>query len=186
MTDSEAKEINLQLGLITNAQKLEENHIRPWIRFWARIIDNIIFMLMMSIIIALICPSALYHSALLFLFLLFIWTFIEAILLSTWGTTPGKWLLKIMIRDLNGSKLTLLNSLKRSLMVWAIGLAAGIGIFPFFTVLYQYNYISRNGRTSWDNSGKFIVSYTKIGLLRILVSILIIFGFIGLMILGRK
>jgi len=186
MTDSEEKRINPQLGRATNANEIEENHKRPWRRFWARMIDNISFMLITSVIIAIIYPSVLDHSTLLFLFLLFIWTFIEAVLLSTWGTTPGKWLLKITIRDLNGVKLTLINALKRSLIIWASGLGAGIGIFPFFTLVYQYNYISKNGRTRWDTSGKYMVTYTKIGLVRILVAISIIFGFIGLIILGSN
>ncbi|AFQ44363.1 RDD family protein [Desulfosporosinus meridiei] len=186
MSYSEVNRSNPQLLHTTNAKENKENHKRPWIRFWARLIDVILFMLIISTTIVIINPSALNHSAVLFWFLLFIWSFFEAVLLSTWGTTPGKWLLRIIIRDLNGEKLTFVNALKRSLIIWASGLGSGIVIILFITLIYQYNIISRNGTTSWDKSGKYTVTYTKIGLLRFLVAILIIFGFIGLCILGSK
>jgi hypothetical protein len=59
---------------------------------------------------------------------------VEGVLLSTWGTTPGKWLLRITLLDSTGNKLKFSAALSRSLYVWAWGL--GIG-FPYATVVAE-------------------------------------------------
>jgi len=43
-----------------------------------------------------------------------LWAFIEAFLLSSWGTTPGKSLFGVVVRDENGNKLSFFQSLKRA------------------------------------------------------------------------
>lgn len=43
-----------------------------------------------------------------------LWAFVEAILLSSWGTTPGKLLFGVVVRDESGNKLSFLQSLQRA------------------------------------------------------------------------
>jgi len=58
----------------------------------------------------------------------FVWLFLEALLLSTWGTTPGKWLFKTWVADAMGNRLSFMDALSRSFSVWFMGLGFGLPI----------------------------------------------------------
>ena len=91
-----------------------------------------------------------------FILLLFslLFSLIEAVFISTMGTTPFKALLKIRILDKNRKKLSFANSLKRSFLVLFKGW--GLGIFPIFIITYILSYIKLKTKrtTSWDQSAK--------------------------------
>src|SRR5690348_2721117 len=88
--------------------------IRPWVRYWARFIDIYLWFMLVNFIIEIshlsinipniIVAIAVGLSVVLVIFML--WALIEAILLSKWGYTPGKWLLKATVTDKNGGRLT--------------------------------------------------------------------------------
>src|SRR5260221_10592646 len=92
--------------------------VRPWMRFWARLVDMLIFATVLQVAAALIFPSwewspvvfiwiphihAHIHDDLRFIEIyilgfisplasIFAYTMFEAMLLNTVGTTVGKWL----------------------------------------------------------------------------------------------
>jgi uncharacterized RDD family membrane protein YckC len=88
-----------------------------------------------------------------------VWGLVEAIMLSTWGTTPGKWVFRITLRNSNGEKLTFPDALKRSILVLSGGLGLGLPIVFLVTCILSYADFIRKGITYWDNKGKYVISY---------------------------
>ncbi len=154
---------------------------KPWIRYWARYLDIIMFSFVFGIILNEVNPSILKETDIvLTIMILFVWIFVEAILLSSWGKTPGKWLLKIDIKSDNEENITFSNALNRSFAVWFKGLGFGIPIVAFFTQISAYNSLKNNGITSWDKDNHFTISHGKIGAGRIILSIIIFIIFLFL------
>jgi len=165
--------------------KIIKNHsVRPWIRYWARYIDIFVFSLFFGIFLAIFIPSALGLSEIfLTVLILFIWVFAESALLSSWGTTPGKWLLKITVKGQN-EKIDFSSALNRSFAVWLKGLGLGIPIVSIFTLISSYNHLTKEGATIWDEDGHFTVTHKKIGAVRIIVAIVVSILFL-LLIIGE-
>lgn len=112
----------------------------PWQRFWARNLDLALTGTAAELFLALCCHVSVFTTssrifqtlrlalgwALLFL--------LEPLAISTWGTTPGKWLLGLELRDAWGQKLSFTSARQR---VWGVlGRAYGYEI-PFYS-LYRY------------------------------------------------
>ena len=96
----------------------------PWRRFFARVIDNciaVISMFLLSFAVFYAVPEK--HATGLILFLIFFALFAEALFLHRFGTTPAKWLFGIRVVHPDGKLLTLVESLKRLILlyVWVNG-----------------------------------------------------------------
>lgn len=147
---------------------------RPWIRYWARYLDIIIFSLFLGIFLGIFAPSILDSSDIfLTMLILFVWIFAESVCLSSWGTTPGKWLLRTHLKDSNGNKLSFSVALNRSFAVWLRGMGTGFPIVTLFTLISSYNNLAKTGTTSWDKEGGFIVTHNKVGFIRATVAVCI-------------
>lgn len=163
------------LGDISNVREKEVLQVRPWVRFWARLFDTWLFSLLLVFVLMTINPSLLNMNKIVFgMITLFILIFVESFLLSTWGwgTTPGKWLLEITLRDSKGRELTFLDALSRSFSVWWRGLGLGLPFVPLITTIVAYDHLIKKGITSWDREGGFVVSHKKIGPFRVTATIL--------------
>ena len=164
---------------------------RPWVRFWARTLDYSVFGLIGIIVVAMINPeiSKIPSSQVdrsLSIIVPFMWIFIESFLLCTWGATPGKWLLRTYVRNANGQKLNYVAAFKRSMNVWVRGLILGLPLICVVGEIAAYNELINKGITSWDKSGSFVVTHKKIGLWRVLVTVLFFTFFLWLIYLGTK
>lgn len=152
---------------------------RPWLRFWARIIDTYVEIFVIGLLIGLLTPD-LYNStnskyAFTF-FALFAAIFIESAFLVLFGTTLGKFLLGIKIEIFGGYRFTYFAALQRSFLVWFKGLGIGLGIITFFTMLNEYDKLKKNGLTSWDEKFKINVEHSGTSTIRlIIIFILIVF-----------
>jgi uncharacterized RDD family membrane protein YckC len=148
----------------------EIKYIRPWKRFIARMIDYVIYifslMLIHDFVNIYIMHIKLKLPALIFYASLWLWIFIEAILLSVFGTTPGKWLLNIFIKDVNNDRMRFDNALIRSLNVFIKGFGMGIPIINFFAIIISYNHLLRDGKSSWDIEDGNILIFKEVGLVR--------------------
>jgi uncharacterized RDD family membrane protein YckC len=160
----------------------------PWHRFFARNIDNI-YALMLAVgigIVILIAAGAIGSKVgggdsetvtgvigligLLFCFFLYI--FLEPIMLSVSGTTLGKFLFNIRLRNAEGRKLGFGQALLRTFVVWLIagGLANLLPIPILCTALvfglwiYHYIQLQKIGVTKWDRDGKFTYEHFPIGI----------------------
>jgi uncharacterized RDD family membrane protein YckC len=81
------------------------------------------------------------------------WFAIEAILLHRYGTTPGKWLLGIKVRNEDGSRLTLPQSVRRSMRVMFLGVGLGWGIVALMCQVMAVFTTRRLGKPLWDMAG---------------------------------
>jgi uncharacterized RDD family membrane protein YckC len=150
---------------------------RPWVRYWARSIDIALICIIVGIPIGAVLPDELNNrlvDQLVQFLAMTLWIPIEAALIATFGCTPGKALLRVRVSNKNGSNLSFGQALSRSFGVWLMGL--GTGLIPLVTLatsLFAYNRLSKNGVTTWDRDGRFMVTHRKVGIVRTLVAIAI-------------
>jgi S1-C subfamily serine protease len=116
--------------------------------------------------------------------LTFLWIFFEAGLLSTWGTTPGKWIFHTTVRSKTGAQLDYSAALTRSANVWARGMGIGIPIVTLFTLLRGYSRLKSDGETSWDRDGNSEVHHKGTGLVRLAIAFGAAAAIVGLIFLG--
>lgn len=162
---------------------------RPWVRFWARAFDYWLFGALVSPFLMMYyssMPGVNTKTANFALINVFLWNFIEAFLISNFGATPGKWLLKVELRKSSGLKPTYSEALQRAFSVWWRGVAIGMPFINWFTLKRAYDLLKKNGRTSWDSDYGFSVSHKDIGVLRKLVVVLFFVSMIYLSYLGLK
>jgi uncharacterized RDD family membrane protein YckC len=154
--------------------------VHPWIRLFARTLDGIIASIVILGLWVLISPDSYikwaYSYGRYISITLIIWTFVEALLLSTWGTTPGKWLLRVKVRDLNGKKLTYIPALYRALSVWGLGEGCGIGFVSIITYTFSNFRLVSKGITAWDEKGEFRVSHKPVGYVRGVIAAVTLIG----------
>jgi len=151
----------------------EAVHPRQWVRFWARMFDYSLFFLVMGLILRTFAFRIMMMGGSIYLMIcLFLWVFIEAFLLSTWGTTPGKWLLRTSIRSSNYQKLTFSDALNRSFSVWWLGMGAGLPIVFVITMIVASVKLSNMGQTTWDRRNDYHIKHRKVGTARTVIIIL--------------
>ena len=132
----------------------------PWIRFLARTTDYFLFILVLRGLHAYFSgplPFGDWESMIPFEY--FLWIPFEALLLWSWGTTPGKWFLNIELRQGRRARPDFLSSLRRSFHVWFRGLGMGI---PFLNVICLWVAFSRLKllhQTSWDRDDQFQITH---------------------------
>lgn len=110
------------------------------------------------------------------------WFLIESMLIHHFGTTPGKALMNLSVVNIDGSRLTYGQSLRRSFQVMVVGIGFGIGLIsPLFQILSWFT-VRKIGTTLWDRSGGHQVKAGPISVWK--VSVLVIGLFIALQIEG--
>lgn len=164
-------------------QAAEGNQIRPWVRYWARMMDILVFSLPMGVVLAVLWPELLASTDpasewVLGLIIFLAWAFVEPLCLSVFGTTPGKALFRITLRLRSGQQLEYSTALRRSLKVWLKGMGMGLPLVGLITVIVAYNKLKRLGSTSWDAEGGFDVLHRPVGTGRIMAAIGIFLLFI--------
>lgn len=161
--------------------------VRPWVRYWARMLDICLFGLVGGVVMGIFAPQALSKQGSDQLFgiaLLFVWAFVEPFMVATFGTTPGKWLLKVRLTLAAGSAVSYSHALSRSITVWWRGLGIGFPIVSLITLIIAYGQLTRNGVTSWDKEGGFVVAHEKIGVGRVIATIAFFITFLVLIAVG--
>ena len=133
--------------------------IPDWlVRFLARSFDGIVFALMLEYVGVY---RIFHHTAagrLVYVFFLtLVWAFVEANIISSVGTTPGKWLFGVRVVTRQGKRPVLLEAFKRSIGVWRIGL--GAGLLPLMPLTLGLCWIRsmKDHPMTWDRTGGFFV-----------------------------
>lgn len=146
--------------------KKKQQQINPWIRFLARFFDYglLLFLLMFA---RSRVPFGEWEFFIPYEF--FIWIPIEALLLSTMGTTPGKFLLKIKLRP----KMDFSKAFRRSFAVWFRGLGMGIPLINILCLLNAYHKLRLLHTTSWDVEEKVTVTYQHVSKFRIYFAVFV-------------
>ena len=175
---------------------------QPWLRFWARTIDYVWFSMLFSMLMNLLLPqvsawieatranlmlSQQITLAQTIIFILFppaiflLFVPLEAYWLSRRGTTPGKALLRIQIRRLDGALPTFHQALLRSLLVFMKGTFFFL-IFPLpqlFIMSWCRIRLVQLGTTSWDEKTSLRVEHGEAEPWRYLL-VAVIVGFMAL------
>ena len=79
------------------------------------------------------------------------------------GTSVGKWIFGIKVTNPNGKPIGVLNGIKRDLGVYVKGLAMGIPFLTLITLIIAYTNLNKDGTTSWDKNGGYVVSHRPNG-----------------------
>lgn len=152
----------------------------PWIRYFARSIDTLVFFNITQYLLFFVSRQS-YNNALTLgggvpfrIAEYSIWILFEAFLLSNYGYTLGKWILNVEVRKEKNEKLTFNEALKRAIKVFIYGEALSIPYIGLIANFAQYGRLTKNGITSWDEEGKFVVSHSKIEVYKIILAVLIL------------
>ena len=81
---------------------------------------------------------------------------IDAAMLSSFGTTPGKWMMGVHVRNFDGSMLTFRQAVARNVGVVVIGY--GLFVLFFITWLVSFQRLIQRGKTTWDEMGDYVVT----------------------------
>jgi uncharacterized RDD family membrane protein YckC len=138
-------------------------------RFWARWFDLYLYsgFWWLGMWLAGRDIGAVMSNIWLILFQFVPWFAIEAVLLHRFGTTPGKWLLGIGVRNEDGSLLALPQAVRRSLRVMFLGIGLGWGIVALICQIMAVFTTKRLGRPLWDMAGGHQLVSSPLGPLRI-------------------
>lgn len=166
---------NIKSAIPMLNQSLNFNKTQAWVRFFSRQFDIVIFSSIFFLFFSICFPTTVHESDLKLIMLsMFLWVFVEAILLSTVGTTPGKWILNVKLKSNEGKKIKFFDALIRSLHVWSKGLGIGLPFISAITNIASYLQLKKYGITPWDREGKYTISYGEIGIIRFIVLIFVI------------
>lgn len=163
------------------------NQVRPWVRYWARMFDIYVAAIVLGIAVGVATPHALDQPGsdqLFGLAVIFVWVFIESLLLSTVGTTPGKWLFRTRLVAPSGGKPRYLAAISRSIKVWWRGLGMGFPIASLITLMVAHGNLTKNDITSWDRDDGFTVVHDRIGPARIVFAVIAFLLFFVLFVIG--
>lgn len=164
------------------------SQVRPWVRYWAHMFDIYLAFIVGALAIGFLNPDAFTEPGsdqLFGLAIVFAWVFIEALFLSTAGTTPGKWLFKTRIIPPHGGALDYSTALSRSFKVWWRGLGIGFPLASLITLIVAHGKLTKNGVTTWDRDDGFTITHERIGALRVIVAVVFFTGFMMLVVVGN-
>jgi len=158
---------------VSYVRETDEDYVRPrpWIRFWARMVDYSLLYLVISLLSSYLGFLFVPLQPIFGMLILFIWIFVETLLMISWGTTPGKWLLRITVKDEFHQKLNFSDALNRSFSVWWLGMGAGLPIVFLVTMIVAAVKLSNTGMTSWDRRSNYRIFHGKVGVARTIVTI---------------
>ena len=195
ISDQERTELGRQT-ILHNADKP-----RPWLRFWARLIDAPILLAPGLILIyqifgaevltvmlvpawVLAEPPSVIPSvtdwATLFVIIAASWTITETLLLTYFQKTPGKWCMNIRIQKENGEGINFSLALKRSAFVFVFGMGLGEPILRIACHIIAYLKLTREGETYWDKKCKVKIIHGSVNYLLVVALTLIIMYCYGL------
>ena len=163
------------------------SQVRPWVRYWARTFDFLLFAVIFGAVGVVIWPEfEEMNDTLLGILLLLSYNFVEPMMFAAVGTTPFKALLRVRVRNNDGSKLTFQQALRRTFSVWLRGQGLGIPLIALFTSITSYSRLSRDSITSWDRDGGFTVTHQTVTWWRWLFIVALFAGFIALISVGSE
>ncbi len=124
----------------------------PLARLLARLVDYSLYTMLFYG--ALYLREVPYDAALMLSVNPLLWlpmVIIEALLLSTWGTTPGKAMMGIRLTTFGEvPRLSFLRAFWRSLMVFTLGMGLMMPQVMLLMLLLEYWMLRRRGITPWD------------------------------------
>jgi hypothetical protein len=141
--------------------------------------DLSLFSLVAGLLMAIFAPrafsvtkrfGALGSQVIWQMILLVEWVFVESLLLSFFGTTPGKSMFRTRLVLGQSQSIPYSMALNRSFKVWWRGLGAGLPFVNLFTLATADKRLTEDSITPWDREGGFLVTHEKIGIPRLVAA----------------
>ncbi len=171
----------LRMAELERAKSGRTSEPRPWQRLAARIFDYAIWGLVLALLLSELrgmgaVPVELTfwigHPLLAPVLITGSWVPVEALLITSIGTTPGKWLfgvfLQFSISDAYARRDTraqLDRALRRSFRVWWEGVGCGFPLLAPVLIAVAYERLAQNQETDWDFAQDVLVTHGPPGVL---------------------
>ncbi len=171
----------LRMAELERAKSGRTSEPRPWQRLAARLFDYAIWGLVLALLLSELRALGLVPEAMSYwlghpltapILITGSWVSIEALLIASVGTTPGKWLfgvfLQFSISDAYARRDTraqLQRALQRSFRVWWEGIACGFPLLAPVLIAVAYEKIAQNQETDWDFAQDVLVTHGPPGVL---------------------
>lgn len=171
----------LRMAELERAKSGRTSEPRPWQRLAARIFDYAIWGLVLALLLSelrglgVIAPELAFwlgHPLIAPVLITASFVPIEALLIASIGTTPGKWLfgvfLQFSISDAYAPRDTraqLHRALRRSFRVWWEGIGCGFPLLAPVLIAVAYEKLSQNQETDWDFAQDVLVTHGPPGVL---------------------
>ncbi|MCC6194198.1 MAG: DnaJ domain-containing protein [Burkholderiales bacterium] len=171
----------LRMAELERAKSGRTSEPRSWQRLAARIFDYAIWGLVLALLLSElrgygVVPSDLAswigHPLVAPVLITGSWVPVEALLIASIGTTPGKWLfgvfLQFSISDAYARRDTraqLERALRRSFRVWWEGVGCGFPLLAPVLIAVAYEKLAQNQETDWDFAQDVLVTHGPPGVL---------------------
>ena len=137
----------------------------PWRRFFARTFDLAlygIFITGVELLIFRMDTTGNLFAGYIELFLAcLIMLVMEPLMLSTIGTTPGKWIFGLVLRNPDGEKVTFSKGFRRTFGVFSEGLGYSIPIYNLVREYKSYQICDQGEELSWDDGFLYHIKDTS-------------------------
>ncbi len=137
-------------------------HPHPWRRFLARWLDLELCRLALEVLLYLVLNlyplKNFWFEVLDYLFSVGALLLVEPILLSRWGTTPGKFLLRLRVTNLTGGKLTLSQARERTKGVFFRGVGLFLPVYSLYRNYRSYRSCGEGEPLDWEEASCCVAS----------------------------
>lgn len=150
-------------GQLRRKQDILRETVHPWRRYFARLIDGGIYGMAISLIfyLAFHMEDSIALEVCLTVLELAVFILAEAVLLSCFGTTIGKWLFGIRVLSKDGKKLTWREAAERTGMVLWRGLALEIPLWNIYRLYKSYDAYTAGETLAWDENCLYLIDEKK-------------------------
>jgi hypothetical protein len=171
----------LRMAELERAKSGRTSEPRPWQRLAARLFDYAIWGLMLALLLSELRGVDLLPDSLAFwlghplvapVIITGTWIPIEALLIASLTTTPGKWLfgvfLQFSISDAyarRDARAQLQRALRRGFRVWWEGVGCGFPLLAPILIAVSYEKLAQNQETDWDFAQDVLVTHGPPGVL---------------------
>lgn len=148
-------------------QELPQNKVpNPWRRYFARSIDMGLYTLLLRVFSLFVLRydfrSGGIEALIVAVAVGILMVFIEPLLLTSLGTTPGKWLFGLVLRDQFGGKLSYGDGLERTFGLLLNGLGLQIPLYSFYRLLKSHTACRDNEVMPWDHKVVYKIKDEKV------------------------
>ena len=144
----------MQTERVLERDTLPKKHF-PWQRFFARLLDAQIYRSLWVLILPALGFNMLKSSrgGVLFLELLTLGTMflLEPLLLSRFGTTPGKWLFGLRVTSPDGRRLTYAEGRERTAYLFWYGIRLNLPVFRLYRLYVSYTDEQQEKELPWED-----------------------------------
>ncbi len=137
----------------------------PWRRYFARGLDLLIYDYLFKCfsMVVLGYDSFSGEDEVFYIIMLYVvMVLIEPLLLAKFGTTFGKFIFGIYIRDLDEKLMTYSSAFKRTYTLIVMGLGLGIPVISLMTLIKSYSKYRKNEYLAWEDNSNIYLKDTKV------------------------